>query len=109
MADKGFRVLGIDVNESIVERLSAGEPHFFEPGLSDLVKEQPSGAHILIDQGEADQFLGEQLKPELFAVACADSGQKLTLRRQPGYDHSYWFIASFMDDHLRHHADVLKA
>ena len=76
---------------------------------SDLVKDQPSGAHILIDQGEADQFLDEQLKPELFAVACADSGQKLTLRRQPGYDHSYWFIASFMDDHLRHHADVLKA
>lgn len=75
----------------------------------ELVRNQPSGATILIDQGEDDQFLAEQLKPELFEAACAASGQAVTVRRQPGYDHSYWFIASFMDDHLRHHAEVLGA
>jgi S-formylglutathione hydrolase len=72
-----------------------------------LVGEQASEAHILIDQGEADQFIESELRPELFEAACAKAGQSLTLRRQPGYDHSYWFIASFMDDHLRHHAKVL--
>lgn len=59
---------------------------------------------ILVDQGEADQFLSEQLKPELLEAACADTDIDLTLRRQPGYDHSYYFIASFMEDHLRWHA-----
>lgn len=62
---------------------------------------------ILIDQGEADRFLDEQLKPELFERACVDAGQALNLRRQPGYDHSYWFIQSFVEDHLRHHATHL--
>lgn len=75
----------------------------------ELVRKYPSDATILIDQGEADQFLAEQLQPELFEAACRASGQSVTLRRQPGYDHSYWFIASFMDDHLRHHAAVLGA
>lgn len=60
---------------------------------------------ILIDQGLADPFLAEgQLLPEAFETACATVGQPLTLRRQPGYDHGYYFIASFIDDHLRHHA-----
>lgn len=62
---------------------------------------------ILIDQGEADDFLREQLRPELFAHACREAGQPLTLRMQPGYDHSYWFIQTFIEDHLRHHAAVL--
>jgi len=62
---------------------------------------------ILIDQGEADQFLHDQLKPELFDQACAEAGQALLLRRHPGYDHSYYFIASFIDEHLRHHATAL--
>ncbi|MBO6947866.1 MAG: S-formylglutathione hydrolase [Rhodospirillales bacterium] len=62
---------------------------------------------ILIDQGTADNFLEEQLRPELFADACAKVGQKLDLRMQPGYDHSYFFIASFIEDHLRHHAASL--
>jgi S-formylglutathione hydrolase len=63
---------------------------------------------ILIDQGTADSFLDQQqLLPEVFAEACKAAGQPLILRRQPGYDHSYFFIASFMADHLRHHADVL--
>lgn len=59
---------------------------------------------ILIDQGEADSFLASQLKPELFEAACAAAGQTVTLRRQPGYDHSYFFIASFIDDHIAWHA-----
>lgn len=62
---------------------------------------------ILIDQGDADRFLAEQLQPERFAAACAAAGQALTLRMQPGYDHSYWFIQSFIDDHLHHHAQAL--
>ena len=63
-----------------------------------------SGAPILIDQGDADQFLEGQLKPELMAAACAESGVALNLRMQPGYDHSYFFISTFVEDHLRHHA-----
>jgi S-formylglutathione hydrolase len=74
-----------------------------------LVGKMPSGAHILIDQGEKDGFLAEQLKPELFARACASAGQPLTLRMQPGYDHSYFFIATFIEDHLRWHAKQLAS
>lgn len=62
---------------------------------------------ILIDQGLNDKFLVEQLKPELFEAACAAVGQPLNLRRQADYDHGYYFIASFVDDHLRHHALAL--
>ncbi|HSW19693.1 MAG TPA: S-formylglutathione hydrolase [Ramlibacter sp.] len=59
---------------------------------------------ILIDQGLADQFLAQQLHPHLLEAACAKLGQPLTLRRHAGYDHGYYFIASFIDDHLRFHA-----
>ncbi len=62
---------------------------------------------LLIDQGEADQFLAEQLLPHRFEAACRDAGQPLTLRRHAGYDHGYYFIASFVEDHLRHHAQAL--
>nr|WP_290221583.1 S-formylglutathione hydrolase [Trichocoleus desertorum] len=64
---------------------------------------------ILIDQGTADNFLDNQLKPQLFEQACAQVGQPLTLRMQTGYDHSYYFIATFMEDHIRHHAEALWA
>lgn len=64
---------------------------------------------ILIDQGEDDPFLERELKPDLFEAACAEAGQALTLRRQPGYDHSYYFIATFMADHIAHHARALAA
>jgi S-formylglutathione hydrolase len=64
---------------------------------------------LLVDQGEADKFLVEQLKPELLAEAAAATGQELTLRRHPGYDHSYWFIQTFMPDHVAHHARALEA
>lgn len=62
---------------------------------------------ILIDQGESDQFLTEQLRPELFELACQTAGQPTRLRRHVGYDHSYWFIQSMIADHLRHHASSL--
>ncbi|MEZ5520172.1 MAG: S-formylglutathione hydrolase [Dokdonella sp.] len=62
---------------------------------------------ILVDQGDADGFLEAQLRPELLRQACAESGQPLELRLQPGYDHSYWFIQSFIADHLQHHARAL--
>ena len=75
----------------------------------ELVRERTFGGEILIDQGEADKFLAEQLRPELFDQACAESGQALQLRRHAGYDHSYYFIASLIEDHLRHHARALYA
>ena len=62
---------------------------------------------LLVDQGQADNFLAEQLKPELLEKACADAGIDLTLRMQPGYDHSYYFISTFMDDHLSWHHERL--
>lgn len=64
---------------------------------------------ILVDQGLADGFLEGQLKPELLEAACTAAGIDLTLRRQPGYDHSYFFIATFIEDHLRWHARALGA
>lgn len=67
------------------------------------------GARILIDQGLDDQFLEQELHPHLFDAACADAGVDLELRRHAGYDHGYYFIASFIEDHLRHHAGILKA
>lgn len=63
---------------------------------------------ILIDQGLADGFLDKQLHPELFEAACAKVGQPLTLRRHAGYDHGYYFISTFMADHLAHHARGLN-
>ncbi|HUA76535.1 MAG TPA: S-formylglutathione hydrolase [Acetobacteraceae bacterium] len=63
---------------------------------------------LLVDQGTADNFLQEQLRPELLEEACRNAGIPLTLRRQEGYDHSYFFIATFIADHLRHHAAALS-
>ncbi len=76
---------------------------------TELVKlGQRTEASILIDQGADDSFLSQgQLLPEVFAAACKQVGQSVNLRMQPGYDHSYYFIASFMGDHIRHHAAVL--
>lgn len=72
-------------------------------------KTAPFPAGILIDQGLADGFLGAQLHPERFEAACARAGQPLSLRQHAGYDHGYYFIATFMRDHLRHHAAQLAA
>lgn len=64
---------------------------------------------LRVDQGEADQFLDEQLKPDALRAACADAGIDLSLGLHPGYDHSYYFISSFMADHVRWHAERLKS
>lgn len=64
---------------------------------------------LLVDQGDADEFLSVQLKPELLQAACDSAGHPLQLRLQPGYDHSYYFIQSFIGEHITHHATALKA
>jgi S-formylglutathione hydrolase len=67
----------------------------------------PDRSPLLVDQGLADQFLELQLYPEELEAACKKSGLELILRRHQGYDHGYYFIASFMEDHLRHHVNIL--
>lgn len=74
---------------------------------SALVRATPFRGEILVDQGEDDQFLVRELHPEALEAAAATSGQRLTLRRHPRYDHSYWFIQSFVADHLAWHAERL--
>jgi len=74
-----------------------------------LIRQGAKSGEILVDQGGADDFLTEQLKPELLAEAANEAGQKLTLRMQPGYDHSYYFVASFIGDHVAFHAQRLAA
>lgn len=73
----------------------------------ELIAQGNSKQPLLVDQGEADNFLAEQLKPELLEQVCREHQHPLTLRLQPGYDHSYYFIASFIEDHLRYHAKYL--
>jgi S-formylglutathione hydrolase len=75
--------------------------------LMNLMPAAPYPGGIRIDQGLADKFLAEQLHPELFEAACAKAGQPLALHRHAGYDHGYYFIATFMAEHLRHHARQL--
>lgn len=72
-----------------------------------LLKEHGCRLPILVEQGESDNFLHEQLKPEVLAQAAKQAGADFTLRMQPGYDHSYYFIATFIEDHLRFHAEHL--
>ena len=73
-----------------------------------LIEDGARVPEILVDQGAADNFLEEQLKPHLLSRACDDAAIDLTLHMHPGYDHSYYFISSFMADHLRWHAERLK-
>jgi S-formylglutathione hydrolase len=72
-----------------------------------LIEDGARVGELLVDQGAADTFLAEQLRPELLGQACATAGISLTLRIQPGYDHSYYFISTFMADHLRWHGERL--
>lgn len=78
---------------------------------TELVREHPfpDGRTILVDQGTADEFLEEQLSSGVFEVACADAEQPLDFRHHQGYDHGYYFISTFMEDHIRHHARYLNA
>jgi S-formylglutathione hydrolase len=72
-----------------------------------LIEDGARVPELLVDQGSADSFLEEQLRPELLEEACREAGIPLTLRMQPGYDHSYYFVSTFMAEHLRWHAERL--
>ena len=92
--------------------LGADRTSWGEHDATVLMENQPLAPYpggILIDQGLADKFLEGQLHPHLFEAACAQIGQPLTLRRHAGYDHGYYFIQTFIDDHLQHHAKGLGA
>lgn len=96
-------------HQALEKYLGANQSNWAAYDASTLVKHyaQPN-RQILIDQGLTDPFLEQQqLKPEVFKAACEAHGQPLTLRMQTGYDHGYYFISTFMEDHIRHHADVL--
>ena len=91
--------------------LGPDEEAWREYDASELVRRGllPDGRPIRIDQGTADQFLDERLRPDIFEEACAAAGQPLELRMREGYDHGYYFVATFMEEHIRHHADALGA
>jgi S-formylglutathione hydrolase len=88
--------------------LGADHAAWREYDASELMARKAYPGPILIDQGTADQFLAAELLPERLAAAAAKSGQQLNLRMQQGYDHGYYFIQTFMADHLRHHAEQLR-
>jgi S-formylglutathione hydrolase len=87
--------------------LGADRANWRQYDACELIRDGAAAPDILVDQGKADGFLEEQLKPELLREACEAAGQTLTLRMQDGYDHSYYFIASFVGDHIAHHARTL--
>ena len=91
--------------------LGADQSSWAEYDATDIVQRLPHlpANKILIDQGMADTFLEQELHPHLFEAACAERGVSLELRRHDGYDHGYYFISTFMEDHLRHHAGILQA
>jgi len=87
--------------------LGADEAAWLDYDASVLVAQRPFHAPILVDQGAGDKFLADQLNPEIFADACRRSGQAFELRMHAGYDHGYYFIQTFMEEHLRWHARQL--
>jgi S-formylglutathione hydrolase len=89
--------------------LGPDEGDWREHDASELVRHRPfaDGRNILVDQGTADQFLDEQLYPQTLEEACREAGQPLTLRWHEGYGHDYYFISTFVEDHVRHHAEAL--
>ncbi len=76
---------------------------------TELVKERQTKATILVDTGTADTFLERELKPEVFTDTCAKHGQRLDYNMRDGYGHDYYFIATYMDEHIAHHARALGA
>ena len=90
--------------------LGSEESAWHEYDACEVARNVAGGARrptILVDQGADDAYLVEQLKPDLFVAACAESGLSLELRMHDGYDHGYYFISTFVEDHLRHHAKIL--
>jgi S-formylglutathione hydrolase len=88
--------------------LGADRGRWADHDATELVRRRPFPGTIRVDQGTLDQFLEKQLRPELFSAACAAAGQQLELRMREGYDHGYWFIQTFVEEHLRHHAAALR-
>jgi S-formylglutathione hydrolase len=74
----------------------------------ELLRDARERLPLLVDQGDSDEFLSIQLQPERLRMACDEAGHPLTLRMQPGYDHSYYFIASFIGEHVAFHARALR-
>ena len=73
-----------------------------------LLRRAPRGCEILVDQGLADPFLDSELRPDALEASAGTGGHRLTMRRHPGYDHSYWFIQTFIVDHVAWHRDRLR-
>lgn len=94
-------------NKALEAYLGGNKLNWLEYDACELLKMAPSPLPILVDQGEADDFLDEQLKPERLKAAAEHNNSPLELRMQAGYDHSYYFISSFIEDHLRFHASYL--
>ncbi|MEO1241941.1 MAG: S-formylglutathione hydrolase [Pseudomonadota bacterium] len=88
--------------------LGTDEAAWAEYDATKLVTAHPSNAEIFIDQGDADAYLQDELRPDLFAKAAAQSGQKLTLKMREGYDHSFFFISTFLEEHMRWHLERLS-
>ena len=89
--------------------LGPDETNWAEYDATQLVASRPSNAEIFIDQGTADIYLQDELRPDLFAIAAETSGQKLTLKMREGYDHSFFFISTFLEEHMRWHLERLTA
>jgi S-formylglutathione hydrolase len=87
--------------------LGADRSRWAQHDTVELLKQQRFAGTLLVDQGTEDKFLTQQLRPDLLTAACEASGQALSLRMQAGYDHSYYFVATFIEDHLEHHARAL--
>ena len=88
--------------------LGAAREEWKEWDACELLKQTAPGVSLLVDQGEGDGFLEEQLRPELLEEVCAEKGHELRLRRQPGYDHSYYFVSTFIGDHLAYHGRAFR-
>ncbi len=93
---------------ALAEYLGSDESKWREWDSVSLIEDGRSIKELLVDQGDADPFLEDGLRPQLLENACKTAGIDLTLRMQPGYDHSYFFISTFMEDHIRWHAERLS-
>jgi len=93
-------------HQALTAYLGDDESRWADYDATEVIRATPSHHELLVDQGAADPFL-EQLRPDLLRNACEESGQKLTLREHEGYDHGYFFVSTFIEDHLRFHAQAL--
>lgn len=93
-------------SRALLQYLGSDKERWQEYDVSKIIRQNPCHHTILVDQGDADPFL-EELRPGDLKTACKASGQKLVYREQTGYDHSYFFISTFIEDHLRFHAAAL--